>query len=162
LQGDYNLDNSVDAADYLVWRKSSSSGGTGGANENGYTIWRSNFGASFPGAGTGIADASMTDSGSVSPSNSTVVSPAAARDEVLAGFALRSRSADSRTTRTARNRLPEKSQSSDRSLLCAVTNVKGKYAADEYDSLRDDNSIDDTDAVDELLSDLDCELIRLF
>ena len=103
----------------------------------------------------------MSDSGPVSPSNSTEVSPAAARDEVLAGFALGSRSADSRTTRTARNRLQEKSQLSDGNLLYAVTSEKRKYAADKYDSLRDDSSIDHTDAVDELLSDLDCELIKM-
>jgi len=155
----------VDASDYVIWRKHSSAGGNGGpeVNETGYTIWRGNFGASFPGAGTGaaIAGASMSDSRPVSPSNSTEVSPAAARDEVFAGFALGSRSADSRTTRTARNRLQEKSQLSDRNLLYAVTNEKRKYAADEYDSLRDDNSIDHTDVVDELLSDLDCELTKM-
>jgi hypothetical protein len=171
LQGDYNLDNSVDAGDYVIWRKNSSTGGNGGANETGFTIWRGNFGVSFPGAGTGaaIASASMSESRPVSPSNSTEASPAAARDEVLAGFALGSRSADSRTTRTAWNRLQEKwqlsdlqekSQLSDGNLLYAVTNDKRKYAADKYDSLRNDNSIDHTDAVDELLSDLDCELIK--
>jgi hypothetical protein len=41
--GDYNSDGTVDAADYVVWRK------TDGTQE-GYGIWRSNFGAT---AGTG-------------------------------------------------------------------------------------------------------------
>jgi hypothetical protein len=43
LQGDYNNDGSVDAADYVVWRKTI---GTPAA----YNVWRSNFGA---GAGSG-------------------------------------------------------------------------------------------------------------
>jgi hypothetical protein len=229
LQGDYNGNGAVDGADYVVWRKLSSTGGTGGANETGYTIWRENFGASLPGAGAGatmastgsamagtgaaippsastgaaMASASLSDSGpisqsnstdaspvaprvevlagfalgpgsadsrttptarnrlSVSPSNITEVSPAAARDEVLAGFGLGIRSANSRTTRTAPTRLPEQPQLSDGNLLNAVTNEKRKYDADKYDSLSDDNRIDHTDAVDELLSDLDCELTKM-
>jgi hypothetical protein len=158
FQGDYNFDNSVDAADYVIWRN-----GGAEANQSGYMTWCANFGASFPGAGTGaaITGASMSDSTSVSPSNSTEVSPAAARDEVLAGSALGSRAADPRTTRTARHRLQEKSQLSNGNLLYAVINEKRKYAADKYDSLRGDNSIDHTDAIDELFSDLDCELIKM-
>ncbi len=38
LQGDYNTDGVVDAADYVVWRK------TDGANPAGYNTWRTNFG----------------------------------------------------------------------------------------------------------------------
>ena len=30
LQGDYNFDNSVDAGDYVIWRKNSSTNGNGG------------------------------------------------------------------------------------------------------------------------------------
>jgi hypothetical protein len=164
LQGDFNFDNSVDASDYVVWRKQISTVGTGSAvvNETDYTIWRSNFGATFPGAGTGAAIvASTSDSTPVSPSNSTEVLPAAARDKVLEGFALVSRSATSRTTRTVRKRSQEKSQLSDGNLLYAVTHEKRYYAADKCDSLREDNSINQTDAVDELLSDLDCELIKM-
>jgi hypothetical protein len=165
LQGDFNFDNSVDASDYIVWRKQSLTAGTGNeaGNETDYTIWRSNFGATFPVAGTGaaIAGASTSDRRSVSTSNSTEVFRAAARDEVLDGFAPVSRSAVSRTTQTLRKSLQEKSQLSDGNLLCAVTHETRKYVADRYDSLRDDNTVDHTDAVDELLSDLDCELIKM-
>ena len=56
LPGDFNHDNKVDAADYVVWRK------TDGTPE-GYTAWRSHFGQ-----GSG--------SGSGSPSNSAVPEPA--------------------------------------------------------------------------------------
>jgi hypothetical protein len=45
LLGDYNLDGIVDAADYIVWRKS---GGTPAA----YNTWRSNFGRTA-GSGSG-------------------------------------------------------------------------------------------------------------
>jgi hypothetical protein len=44
LPGDYNLDGSVDAADYVVWRK------TDAGNEDGYARWRTNFGAGESGA----------------------------------------------------------------------------------------------------------------
>jgi autotransporter-associated beta strand protein len=45
LQGDYNGDHVVDAADYVVWRKTDGS-------PTGYNNWRSNFGASN-GSGSG-------------------------------------------------------------------------------------------------------------
>ncbi len=45
LQGDFNNDGVVDAADYVLWRKS-------GGNDAAYQLWRSNFGS---GAGGGAA-----------------------------------------------------------------------------------------------------------
>jgi hypothetical protein len=41
LPGDFNFDGSVDAADYVVWRKSPSSFGS---NPAGYNTWRAHFG----------------------------------------------------------------------------------------------------------------------
>jgi hypothetical protein len=46
VTGDYNGDGSVDAADYVVWRKSQIGG------QAGYTAWRANFGRSAGGLGT--------------------------------------------------------------------------------------------------------------
>jgi hypothetical protein len=46
--GDYNVDNSVDAADYVLWRKSDGSQG-------GYQNWRSNFGNVSSGAAAQVA-----------------------------------------------------------------------------------------------------------
>jgi len=43
LEGDYNGDGKVDAADYVVWRKND------GANQAGYNTWRTNFGRSLGG-----------------------------------------------------------------------------------------------------------------
>jgi hypothetical protein len=45
LVGDYNNDGKVDAADYVVWRKSNGS-------QQGYDDWRTNFGRT---AGSGSA-----------------------------------------------------------------------------------------------------------
>lgn len=49
LDGDYNADGKVDAADYVVWRKTDING------QQGYDDWRENFGRP-PGVGTGFAD----------------------------------------------------------------------------------------------------------
>ncbi|MEX0611017.1 MAG: PEP-CTERM sorting domain-containing protein [Pirellulales bacterium] len=46
LDGDFNGDGNVDAADYVVWRKN------GGTLED-YNAWRDNFGAMSPGGGNG-------------------------------------------------------------------------------------------------------------
>jgi hypothetical protein len=48
LPGDYNSDGNVDAADYVVWRK------TDGNNPAGFALWRANFGYTLgPGGGAG-------------------------------------------------------------------------------------------------------------
>jgi len=64
LAGDYNRNNIVDAADYVLWRKTLGQTGTGlvaDGNGNGsvdvgdYDIWRAHFGQSFGGAGAGAS-----------------------------------------------------------------------------------------------------------
>jgi PEP-CTERM motif-containing protein len=52
--GDFNLDGTVDAADYVVWRN-----GLGTIyNQNDYGVWRSHFGASLgPGSGAALLSA---------------------------------------------------------------------------------------------------------
>jgi hypothetical protein len=47
LAGDFNADNKVDAADYVVWRK------TDGSPQR-YLNWRSNYGATGSGSGSSI------------------------------------------------------------------------------------------------------------
>jgi hypothetical protein len=49
LPGDYNRNGIVDAADYVVWRKSD-------GTQPGYDLWRANFGRTA-GGGTGLASA---------------------------------------------------------------------------------------------------------
>jgi hypothetical protein len=49
LAGDYNGDNTVDAADYVVWREDPASFG----GQQGYDDWLANFGNSSAGAGSG-------------------------------------------------------------------------------------------------------------
>jgi hypothetical protein len=49
LPGDFNDDGSVDNGDYLGWRKSPSTFG----ETAGYDLWRSNFGTTAAGSGSG-------------------------------------------------------------------------------------------------------------
>lgn len=71
LLGDYNLNGAVDAADYVVWRKTLDVGGVAafaGADGSGngvidqpdYDVWRANYGSILPppGAGSGTGQAS--------------------------------------------------------------------------------------------------------
>jgi hypothetical protein len=52
LQGDYNLDNVVDAADYVMWRKANPTGTTG------YADWSAHFGESnLGGSGQSVSSA---------------------------------------------------------------------------------------------------------
>jgi hypothetical protein len=58
LPGDYNSDNTVDAADYVVWRKNygttnmlPNDPNDGTIDDNQYVTWRENFGQSGSGAG---------------------------------------------------------------------------------------------------------------
>ncbi|HEX2473539.1 MAG TPA: ThuA domain-containing protein [Lacipirellulaceae bacterium] len=69
VTGDYNFDNTVDAADYVVWRKTFGSTSNLSADGNGdrvintrdHAVWRANFGASLspPGAGSAAAAANL-------------------------------------------------------------------------------------------------------
>ena len=56
IPGDYNFDGTVDAADYVVWRKTSGQSGTalaadgnndGNINATDFNVWRSHFGMSI-------------------------------------------------------------------------------------------------------------------
>jgi hypothetical protein len=62
VDGDFNDDDSVDAADYVTWRENNG-GSTALPNDNGlgtpigtdhYNLWRANFGNSAPGSGSGL------------------------------------------------------------------------------------------------------------
>jgi hypothetical protein len=65
LEGDFNKDGNVDAADYVVWRK-----GAGVVyNDDDYADWRANFGATA-GNGASISSGSI---GAVVPEPDTLV-----------------------------------------------------------------------------------------
>jgi hypothetical protein len=59
LAGDYNNDGSVDAADYVVWRKS----GIGG--QQGYDDWRANFGEMSAGNSAALSFTSVPEPGAL-------------------------------------------------------------------------------------------------
>jgi hypothetical protein len=59
LAGDYNEDGNVDAADYVVWRKT-------GSSQAGYDLWRANFGRTV-GAATGTRHTATPGAGSAAP-----------------------------------------------------------------------------------------------
>jgi autotransporter-associated beta strand protein len=63
LPGDYNGDGKVDAADYVLWRKSP---GSFGGDPAGYNTWRTNFGSGSPGSGSGLSAAAVPEPGSLS------------------------------------------------------------------------------------------------
>jgi len=64
LPGDFNNDGSVDAADYVVWRKD-------GLSSEDFNTWRSNFGNTLPGGSGSIVQAPQENNGGV-PEASTV------------------------------------------------------------------------------------------
>ncbi len=55
LTGDYNNDNKVDAADYVLWRKSGING------QQGYDDWRANFGMMAMAGGGGLGSAAVPE-----------------------------------------------------------------------------------------------------
>jgi hypothetical protein len=82
LTGDYNINGTVDAADYVLWRESLNQMGPGLAadgNANNqidaadYDVWRVHFGKPANGSG---AIAGLTSASSVEPSSSAVPEPA--------------------------------------------------------------------------------------
>jgi hypothetical protein len=72
LQGDYNADSSVDAADYVMWRKlmgtnnlAADGDHNGSVGPSDYAPWQGNFGAiANPGAGSGGSNLSIDEPGS--------------------------------------------------------------------------------------------------
>jgi hypothetical protein len=58
LAGDFNGDGSVDAADYVVWRKS-------GGSLTEYNEWRTNFGRTNSGAGSSLSYGAVPEPGGV-------------------------------------------------------------------------------------------------
>ena len=60
LSGDYNNNGTVDAADYVLWRKNNNTAvtlpndATPGTSPADYTVWRSHFGQP-PGSGSGAS-----------------------------------------------------------------------------------------------------------
>jgi hypothetical protein len=67
LSGDYNSDGVVDAADYVVWRK------TDGNNPAGFALWRANFGNMLSGSGSQLSDSNVPEPSTVQLCVATVI-----------------------------------------------------------------------------------------
>lgn len=72
LPGDYNGDNMVDGADYVVWRKNVDTTARlpndltpGSVSTGDYNIWRSHFGEVWPGAGSGVGSLAVPEPAAV-------------------------------------------------------------------------------------------------
>lgn len=69
LAGDYNHDDKVDAADYVVWRNSvgSTTQLAADGSQNGvvdaadYVVWRNNFGLKYPASGAGLGSETVPE-----------------------------------------------------------------------------------------------------
>jgi hypothetical protein len=95
LPGDYNSDDVVDLADYIVWRKSMNQAvppftgadgdGDGMVDQEDYLVWRTNFGMSRPAGGGGSAAVVAVVESSGGTSQSVAASLVAASDEVPTG-----------------------------------------------------------------------------
>ena len=127
LPGDYNLDGMVDAADYVLWRKTLSTTGVpafSGADGDGdgditqadYGVWRANFGNTLPppAAGSGAAATAAIDEAIALDEQATTHEHTAqnttAFDEALVSVgkdvALQFDSAATSSSRVAKFRLP--------------------------------------------------------
>lgn len=81
LLGDYNLNRSVDAADYVLWRKTMGStvaqydgadgNGNGSVDVADFGVWRANFGATSTASGTAIQKSSGTYRDTIAQANSS-------------------------------------------------------------------------------------------
>lgn len=60
--GDYNEDGTVDAADYVVWRKNPAAFG---GDPDGYNTWRTNFGRTSSGGGALVGSAAIPEPASL-------------------------------------------------------------------------------------------------
>jgi hypothetical protein len=67
LQGDYNSNGAVDAADYVAWRDNP---GAFGGDPAGYNTWKANFGKSAP---PGAGSALLSGTAAAAPEPATVV-----------------------------------------------------------------------------------------
>ncbi|MEX0613058.1 MAG: choice-of-anchor Q domain-containing protein, partial [Pirellulales bacterium] len=126
LLGDYNQDGSVDAADYVVWRKTLGTTGVvpfSGADGNGdgditeadYGVWTANFGDALPPPGAGSGGVAHVDSTTGVVESTTTTTAFAEPQDVPPESLNFARSASSHMTRPGlpvANRLapPQRSQ----------------------------------------------------
>jgi endonuclease/exonuclease/phosphatase family metal-dependent hydrolase len=173
LPADYNANATVDAGDYVVWRKTlgsstnlqaDGSGPTVGTpngvvDQADYTYWRSNFGGigAVSGAGSGSENSQM-----FAATSSEFNEPAAAAKETIAepvvfdpGL-LSSAPDSSRSSRLVDYRAPAGGSASSADLLLAMVQSRGPTSSvDDFFSSRGEMSDDACDAIDHFFASLE-------
>lgn len=161
LAGDYNASASVDAADYVMWRKSNINGATG------FTDWRINFGAGITTAsgGSPLTDEPVATAGLSEPAAVTASGPQAsisldtnsAFDEAITQFGLATNEA---TVTTSSSRTVQLSASGGSSLssgdllLTLAPGHSSRLSGFSPDSA-DFTSTQEAEAIDTLFASLD-------
>jgi hypothetical protein len=153
LPGDYNGNQIVDGADYLLWRKTRGaevpqfSGADGSGNslvdDADYTVWREHFGETPPSASAAVVSGdtesltptaaaarfTLVDSSSDSPQALALASLASMHDAHSTLVAMHSRLGTSfDRSRSGRTAPPTSNQAHDQALLSVVSNGSG-YAS---------------------------------
>ncbi len=179
LPGDYNSNASVDAGDYVVWRKTFGSTNNPQADGSGptvgvpngvvdqadYTFWRSNFGGvgALSGAGSGAGAGQMlAAAGLGEPLNSTAnetEQPPAVNNEVAIDMAVIDWSPPvSNVTTTSRPLLRSSTSSaaaSDDSLLTIIRPAAETQSLSDTVTTSHESSDDPFESVDQLFASLD-------
>jgi hypothetical protein len=182
VTGDYNSNGTVDAADYVVWRKSdgqtgaglpADGDGDGDVDADDYNVWRANFGRTaiamvLPGAATAVATAANAAQSSGDDSAGDSLAAASARDLAIGDLARSSLSRSAQSVRGGAGRTGtavadeiDQIDQIDHQLLLAIQG----YDVDQpqpaaTSSLVDDGSGDAFD-VDEIFSELGAEFVEL-
>jgi hypothetical protein len=92
--GDYNANGDVDAADYVIWRKTlgtnvpngtgADGSGNGIVDQADYGVWRAHFGPSLPSGSGSSAVATATSAESALPMSDTKIDSSAPRAQISA------------------------------------------------------------------------------
>jgi hypothetical protein len=169
LTGDYNGNGTVDAADYVVWRKSVGQTGAGlpadgdgdmDVDDNDRLVWRENFGrtAPAPAATAAVTDISIAAKEVTEESVSPVSVAAAARDRALFDWPTTAAAAKADKVKGER-RLAGDSSGLNHDLLLAIQSRSLGLRPAEIDSDTAADGSDDAADADEVFAELGADLV---
>jgi hypothetical protein len=169
LTGDYNGNGTVDAADYVVWRKSVGQTGAGlpadgdgdmDVDDNDRLVWRANFGRTAPPtvATATAAELSTAATEAIVESDSPVLVAAAAREQALFDWPQTAAAAKPEKVKGARW-LSAASSALNQDLLITIQGGAIGNQQAEIDFVAAHDGSDETADVDEVFAELGAELI---